>query len=122
MFTYRFTGEDERVFGHLTHGAGVQVQRDGSGLTGERLDDGSYPALDHTVVLLPGDVLLADELQVHAELEPADAATVTAHARAAADEQLPTRKADLVALAEARGLDTSGTAADLTARLTNQGN
>lgn len=110
-FTYRFVGELPRVFSHLTHGPTVSVVRDGSTL----LDD-EGEQLDHTVELEPGDLLTVGDLQEHAELDPADPATVAAHA-ALAPEQLPTKKADLQELARSRDLDDSGTVAELTARL-----
>lgn len=112
MFSYRYTGELPAIIGHLTHGPTVTVERGGSTLVGD--DDGQPVALEHTVELEPGDLLYVDHLEEHAFLEPADAATRAAHADAA---KLPTKKSELQELARARGLDDSGTVAELTDRL-----
>lgn len=65
MLTYRYTSEEEHVFGHL-HADTSSV-------------DGS--AQEGTLVLRPGDVLHTPDAQVHAYLDPADDET-----RAATDE------------------------------------
>lgn len=116
MYSYRFIGDSERVFGHLQHGVNATVEHD------PRLEPFPEELADgETVLLRPGDTLLVEQLETHAELEPADAATADAHAaalEAAAPERLPRKKAELQELARTRGLDDTGTVDDLTARLT----
>lgn len=77
MFRYRFVHDFETVFGHLVHGEHTRV------IPGDKRD---LPGDGSTVVLRPGDVLETSEVQVHAHLEPANAATEKA--TAAAREQL----------------------------------
>lgn len=119
MYSYLFVGEDERVFGHLQHGVNATVES-GADVTMET---------GETVLLRPGDTLFVEALEEHTELQPADAATADAHAGVDEaedlddedlEEQLPTRKPELQELARARGLDDTGTVADLTARLSSQ--
>lgn len=77
MFRYRFVHDFETVFGHLVHGEHTRV------IPGDKRD---LPGDGSTVVLRPGDVLETSDAQVHAFLEPANAATEKA--TAAAREQL----------------------------------
>jgi hypothetical protein len=108
-YSYRFTGLEPRIFADLTHGPDTTVERGGAPLTGP---DGE--PLDHTVILEPGDLLRTDLLLVHFELDPADPGTAAALAGPA---ELPKRKPELQELARERGLDDSGTVAELTERL-----
>lgn len=52
MPEYPYTDTEERVFSDLSHGPGVRVVRDGDDVPAD---------LGSTVVLRPGDVLVADE-------------------------------------------------------------